>query len=296
MECSKNDRWAIQEILYLAECEHFLFIHLELFKGKPFTFVKVGTYFKGHAEDAAAALRQQLGYPDHVVPMDVYEDFRAIGVHVFRRKLENSDISGLFIKHPIAGKCILINYSEDVYRQRFTAAHETAHSIFDDEEDFVVSFKKWDRKDLVEVRANTFASRYLMPPKFLKGMPKPSMWDEEKATTWANKLKVSTEALANALSDLHLIDSQTAETIRRSRVPKDTKRDPELPDSLSPLQRERKQTLLERGLSTHYVNRCFEAYHRGIISAGRMAEMLLVNETEVYEIAALFGEAIEHAG
>jgi len=33
-----------------------------------------------------------------------------------------------------------VNYSEDVYRQRFTAAHELAHAIFDSDDSAVVSF------------------------------------------------------------------------------------------------------------------------------------------------------------
>ena len=292
-EFSRNDRWAVQEVLYLSECEHFLINSLGLHKRQPFKFVKYGPYFKGHAENAASELRMHLGYQDNAIPMDIYEDFRSIGIHVFRRKLENSNISGLFIKHPIAGKCILINYSEDVYRQRFTASHEAGHSILDDEKDFIISFNKWDKNDLVEVRANTFASRYLMPPTFLQKLQ--SSWDDEEAVNWANRLKVSTEALANALSGLTLIDEKTARRIKRLRVPKGMKADPELPDTLSLHQRMRKQTLLEKGLSTNYINRCFESYHRGIISTGRMAEMLLITEPELYEIACLFGEVFNHA-
>jgi Zn-dependent peptidase ImmA (M78 family) len=68
-------------------------------------------------------------YLDHAVPLDVYADFRSIGIHVFRRKLGNSKISGLFIMHPVAGKCALVNSNEDVYRQRFSAAHETIHRL-----------------------------------------------------------------------------------------------------------------------------------------------------------------------
>lgn len=293
-EFSRNDRWAVQEVLYLAECEHFIFTNLGIFQDKPFTFRKEGGFFKGHGVDAADFLRRHLKYPDNAVPMDVYEDFRSIGIHVFRRRLENPKISGLFVRHPIAGKCILINYNEDVYRQRFTAAHEAAHCILDEEKDVLVSFTKWDKQDLAEIRANVFASQYLMPPKFLSSIPEPRRWDENKAIIWANNLKVSTEALAYALRELGLIDDTTVKIFKRVRVPKEAKIDPELPESFSLLQKKRKKSLLKRGLSSQYVNRCFVLYHKGTISAGRMAEMLLVRENELNDIANLFGEVLNY--
>lgn len=291
---SKQDRWAIQEFLYLAECEEFLFEQLNVYKTNIFYFRKQGDYFKRHGMDAANSLRKALGYSDIKVPLNIYEDFRKIGLHVFRRKLENSNISGIYIKHPTAGKCILINYSEDIYRQRFTAAHEVGHAILDDETDVVVSFNKWSKGDLIEIRANTFASNYLMPPKFIKKLPNPKEWDVEKAIIWANKLKVSTEALANSLRVLGLIDANVENLIKSVRVPNEFKSDPELSNSLSSLGRERKKHLLERGLSTKFVRLCFEAYQRNIISSGRLAEMLLLKESELVEIVSLYGEEIRY--
>ncbi|MBR8834176.1 MAG: ImmA/IrrE family metallo-endopeptidase [Stigonema ocellatum SAG 48.90 = DSM 106950] len=198
-EFLKEDRWAVQEFLFLCECEEFLLNLIPKKDYKPFSFVKIGTYFKGHAEQAAVRLRQYLGYSFYQVGSDVYDDFRRLGFHIFRRELGNSNISGLYIRHPVAGKCVLVNYSEDVYRQRFTAAHEAAHAILDEEEDVVVSLLS-DKNNLVEVRANTFASRYLMPPEFLTNIPDANNWNPNKAIEWASRLKVSTEALVYALS------------------------------------------------------------------------------------------------
>lgn len=231
--------------------------------------------------------------------MDVYEDFRRIGVHVFRRQLGNSNISGLFIKHPIAGKCVLVNYSEDVYRQRFTASHEVAHSILDDEEDkekvvVVVSFSERSKDDYSEIRANTFASRYLMPPELINRIPDVEQWTPEKAIDWANRLKVSTEALAYSLKSLNLISDSTVAQIKSVRVPKISKVDPELPENLSPKSRQRREELLRRGLSTFYVGLCFDAHEQGIISAGRLAEMLLVDGHELNTIADIYGRRLRH--
>jgi hypothetical protein len=87
-------------------------------------------------------------------------DFRSIGIHVFRRRFDNSSISGVYVKHPVAGSCVLVNYSEDIYRQRFTAAHQAAHAISDQDEEVIVSFVLANN-DLREVRANTFAPSFL---------------------------------------------------------------------------------------------------------------------------------------
>lgn len=260
---------------------------------KAFTFRKTGNYFKAHAERAATELRSHLYYSPSQVGRDVYDDFRSLGFHIFRRKLGNSNISGLYIKHPIAGKCILVNYSEDVYRQRFTTAHEAAHAILDEEEDFVVSLKS-DKSELVEVRANTFASRYLMPPEFISKIPNSKVWTTEKAIEWANKLRVSTDALANALSAADLISPSTVTEIKSVRVPSAMKSDPELPESLSPASKQRRENLLKRGLSAFYVGLCFDAYERNLISAGRMAEMLLVNERELSDVAKVYGRTLKY--
>lgn len=292
---SKSDRRNVQDFLFLCECEEFLLQELGRAKGRqPFSFQKTGSFFKAHGEQASARLRRHLGYGPNAVGMNIYEDIRRIGVHVFRRKLGNSNISGLFIRHPTAGKCVLVNYSEDVYRQRFTAAHECAHTILDDNEEFVVSFTRWKKDDLVEIRANTFASRYLMPPEFLRQIPESTAWNASKLIQWANQLKVSTEALVYALSDARLIDGQTADTLKNIRVPSEAKVDPEIPAGLPERSKERKRQLLAIGLSDFYVELCFEAYASAAISRGRLAECLLMDDVELQEIATLYGRSLTY--
>lgn len=290
---SKADRRSIQDFLFLCENEEYLTRELGRDKSRhPFIFQKSGTFYKAHGEQAATALRLHLGYGPNQVGMNIYEDIRRIGVHVFRRKLGNSNISGLYIRHPTAGKCVLVNYSEDVYRQRFTTGHEAAHTILDDDEDFVVSFAKWHKKDLIEIRANTFSSRYLMPPEFLRSIPHVRGWTVEKGVEWAKQLKVSTEALAYALREADLIDKDFVGQLKAARVPPDLKVDPELPADLPSRSRERKQQLLEVGLSDYYVELCFEGYHKGVISRGKLIECLLLDDAELQEVAELFGRSL----
>lgn len=290
-EFSKRDRAAIQEFLYLCDIEEYLMREL----GKtmrPFYHTTSGDYFKGHGEAAAAALRRAMGHSEREVPRDIFEEFRSAGVHVFRRKLGNSAISGLFILHPTAGKCALVNHSEDVYRQRFSAAHEMAHAIFDSGSGPSVSFVKQLGLDMLEVRANRFASCYLMPPEFLRRLPSPAAWNEADAQRWANELRVSCDALGIALKEAKIVDAAASDRIRRYRVPREAKLDPELPASLNKTQVARKVALLERGLSDHYVGLCFDAYKQGGISLGRLTEALLCSRGELGELAKLYGRSL----
>lgn len=289
-EFSKEDRWAIQEFLYLSECESFLISKLGLPHAENFVFKKTSNNHKINGITAARELRNHFQYDHRKVAMDVYMDFRSIGIHTFRRQLHNSNISGLYVRHPTAGKCILINYSEDIYRQRFTAAHEAAHAILEDEQDGVLVSFKGASREYVEIGANNFASQYLMPPESLKSIPDSTNWTQEKALEWANKLKVSTEAFAYALKSAGLISGNTVSLIKSVRVKKELKSDPELPPSLSPMSYKRKEELLKQGLSSFYVNLCFDAYRKNIISVGRMSEMLLVDINSLYELAELYNE------
>lgn len=293
-DLAPEDRWAIQEFLFLCECQEYLLSMQQDARRQSFLFKKTGKFYKQHGTDAAAALRRHLGYAPHEIPGNVFDAFRRIRVHVFRRKLGRSAISGLFVRHPSAGACVLVNYSEDVFRQRFTAAHETGHAILDDGKDFVVSFGAVGTKDLSEVRANTFASRFLLPPEFLMSIPAASAWTDAEFLDHAARLLVNAETLAYALSDARLVSGSRAKALAGLKVPQSRKADPELPASLSPRSLLRKQELLQRGLSDSYVSLCFDAYERDSISAGRLAEILLVSEAELAEIAGLYGRALSH--
>ena len=289
-----QDRRAIQEFLFLCEIESTLEAELGLPK-KGFVFNPRGKHYKSHGEPAAKALRSLLGYAPNAIPRDVFDDFRRIGFHVFRRRLANSDISGLYIEHPVAGHCILVNYDEDIYRQRFSVSHEAAHAIFDSSDAVMVTYRKeasrYDESDLREVRANRFASCYLMPPDHLPRVP---LWTTQEATSWSQRLRVSTTALSIALSEARLIDESTAKLIRSVRVPSVEKVDPEAPANLNETQRSRRMELLKRGLSDYYVGLCFEAHHRGMISAGRLGEALLTDHADTREISILYGRSILH--
>lgn len=290
------DKRAVQEFLYLCEIEHHLETQLGRRREQSFFPSVEGSYFKGHGEQAAEQLRRHLGYEWNQVPADLYGTFRALGIHIFRRRLASRSISGLYIEHHVAGHCVLVNHNEDVYRQRFSTAHEVAHAFFDSSRGVVVSFVDMPQRGAddyyLEARANQFASHFLLPPETLERLPR-SM-EEADARLWANRLHVSTAALAIALRNAGIATPEQAQVIRNSRVPREDKTDPEAPASLTDAQRERRTRLLNRGLSDYYVGLCFDAYHAGHISAGRLTEALRADHAEMREISVLFGRSIKH--
>lgn len=294
-ELTADDRWAIQEFLFLCECQQFLLDELHPGSIKPFAFKKKGGYFKTHGEEAAFSLRRHLGLAAHEIPQDIFKVFRKIGQNVFRRKLGTSSISGLFVRHPVAGNCVLVNDDEDLFRQRFTVAHEVGHALLDTEQDFVVSFNKWDKNDLSELRANVFASRFLLPPETLSIIPEPQTWTETKFLEYATRFMVNTATLAYALQAASLIGEHEVKAFEKLRVAQDCKTDTEFSLSLSVSSKRRKAALLERGLSDSYVGLCLDAYDQSIVTASRLAEMLLVPEPELTEVASLYGRTICHA-
>ncbi|MFL5738625.1 MAG: helix-turn-helix domain-containing protein [Flavisolibacter sp.] len=282
---TKGDRWAIQEFIFLCESEHFIFKNIGQ-RILDFNFIPSGTFFKSHGQEAAKKLRTELNLADYDIVIDPYATFRQLGLHIFRRKLSNSKISGLFINHPAAGKCVLINYDEDIYRQNFTLTHEVGHTIFDAVDEINISFENWSKDDLKEIRANSFASSFLVPKTIFSKLNVAS-WSQDHIVKVAKQLQVNPTVLLIAMKDAGIISKESSFALSHLKIPKQEKIDPEL-KNLSQNYLEAKITLLQKGLSTFYVRSAFECYNRGIISAGRLSEMLLCNEAELVQMLKLF--------
>lgn len=283
-EFTKEDRRAVQEFLYVCECEAHVWSLLEENR-QTYQLPGRRTAINNEAEEIASDVRISLGYKENELLQNIFDDFRNLGLHIFRRKLHNSNLSGIFIQHPVAGKCVLVNYSEDLYRQNFTISHEVAHSIFDTNQLYNVSFTK-DGKDIKEIRANRFAASFLMPAAVLKKL-QVSTWSEQILIKLAEQFRVNIIALLYRLRFLKLITQQDFDKFEGLKLPKTLKQDPELKDLPDKIALAKKQ-VLERGLSATYVRKCHEAYSNSLISQNRLAEMLLTSEYELQDLLALF--------
>jgi Zn-dependent peptidase ImmA (M78 family) len=283
-EFTKEDRRAVQEFLYICECEADVWSLLEENK-RSYKLPDRRFAINNEAEKIADEVRISLGYKQNELLQNIFDDFRRLGLHIFRRKLHNSNLSGIFIQHPVAGKCVLVNYSEDLYRQNFTVSHEVAHSIFDTNQRYNVSFTK-DGKDIKEIRANRFAAGFLMPAEVLQKL-KVSTWSEQILITLAGQFQVNIIALLYRLKFLKLITQQDFDKFKGLKLPKALKEDPELKDLPNKIAFAKIQ-VLELGLSATYVRKCHEAYSKALISQSRLAEILLTSEHELQDVLALF--------
>ncbi len=71
-------------------------------------------------------------------------------------------MSGLFIHNPSTGFAVLVNAGHGLERRRFSYAHEYAHVLFDREQSVRMTLQK-NSSEFAEMRANAFASAFLMP-------------------------------------------------------------------------------------------------------------------------------------
>lgn len=287
---SKSDRWNIQEFLYLCDCEKFLKTELEIepkykYRNNPKT-----KFEKQQGIDCALDLRQYLELDYNNTIKDVFALFREFGINIFRRKLENSNISGVLFRNPRIGDCILINYSEDIYRQRFSLLHEIGHYLLDDKRNIInLSYYKEDTQNYSEVRANSFASRFLIPDELLLNIKKSNIFfTEDRIIEYSKKLMVNPITLSISLKEYKIINYNEYSIFKNLKIATSDKSDPELPDNLTERIRNAKLKCLEHGLTKYYINLCHQAYKEGMITKGRMAEMLLVNEYEMQDLLNLF--------
>ena len=92
---------------------------------------------------------------------DMSELLELQGVRVLGVSMDK-DISGIFMGDDQIGLSILLNTAHNSIRHTFTLAHEYCHVLTDRIRTTVVSSKQTG-KDLIEVRANSFAAGFLFP-------------------------------------------------------------------------------------------------------------------------------------
>ena len=120
-----------------------------------------------------------------------------------------------------------MNLAEGMARQRFSAAHEWGHGLMDNKPMVLSTVGEWNSADLVELRANTFASDFLIPPARLRSTG--NQWSDPKMISdWAARFRVSGPALLTALVAAKLITKEQREELRAAAPRPPDPVDPEL--------------------------------------------------------------------
>jgi Zn-dependent peptidase ImmA (M78 family) len=291
---SQSDRVAIQEFVRLCEYEDFL--EREIFQQESVVIPNYSQFSFGHrhfkrqGEAAAALERQRLDLGQQPIE-NIFDLIRKQGIHVFKRQLEDKNISGLYINHPVAGHCILINYLDDLYRQNFSAAHEYCHALFDSSEGQEVTYLKSSKdKSELEWRANSFAGNFLVPKQRLELDYSPA----NNYDAWvslirqiAERFRVSSQVVVIRLTEINWIDTGLREKLfqdKRLVIKHDEKFDPETPLSLSVGIQDKSTQILRQGLSWHFINLGTEAYRRREITYNKLLDMLLLPLEDGYQL------------
>ncbi|MFB8787602.1 MAG: XRE family transcriptional regulator [Potamolinea sp.] len=285
-ELSQNDRIAIQEFVRLCEYEHFL--EREIFHREPLLIPNYSEISFNHrnlklqGEEAASFERERLILGKQPIE-NIFELIRNQGIHIFKRQLEDKNISGLYINHPEAGHCILINYLDDLYRQNFSAAHEYCHALFDSSQGQEVTYlNSSNGSSKLEWRANSFAGSFLVPKQRVELDYSPANNYEDWISLIrqiADRFRVSSKVVIIRLSELKWIDRSLQNQLfkdRRLVIRRDEKFDPETPPTLSSGIRDKSTQIIRQGLSWHFINLCTEAYRRREITYHKLLDMLLL--------------------
>lgn len=299
-EPTAADRRAIRRFMYFCTCERELeeILSVQQASLAP-TYGHANGLHKHQGAAVAERERQRLGLGEEPIE-NIFGLLRSQGIRLFRHAMQKSDLSGLTALHPRAGVCVLVNYDHDLFRQFFSASHEYAHVLFDREEvnkhGYIVSFR-YNKKDLLEIRANAFAAEFLLPRAALSRYAWPHEPNHLANTILqvARDYHVNTETVAIRLKEAGKITANTLASFQKARpvtVPRAEKRDPEIPADLSPTQRERRTVASEQGISSYYLNLLRQAFTQDQISLGRLAEMLDLGRSELADFIQQTGMAL----
>src|SRR5438874_438112 len=111
-------------------------------------------------------------------------------------------------------KLIVLATSHIPARQRFTLAHELGHLLAGDDQGVHLDrdiFDKAQAKDPSEMRANAFASAFLMPERILRDAVGSIGLTDQSFAALACELTVTPSALAYRMLQLRLIDAGTCD-------------------------------------------------------------------------------------
>ena len=94
--------------------------------------------------------------------LDIAEVIAEQGVWALTAPMAN-DVSGMFLSHASIGSAIVVNSKHPRGRRRFSYAHEYAHLLTDRHQRPASVSSASNAQELIERRANSFASEFLMP-------------------------------------------------------------------------------------------------------------------------------------
>ena len=282
------DRQRIQEFLALCRMEH----EIEgLLGSRPRVIAFDAGLLNAHmitaGREVAERLRVDVRLGDDPIE-DPFHLARRLSCHVFRRKLHNSRVSGVMLRHDDFGPCILVNYLEGYFRQNFSAAHELCHALLDNDRTVTVSFDRLADEEQEELRkrewrANAFAAHLLFPQRARERLPLGGSEDERvrAVKAAAKSYHVNPVVVLYSLQEAGRLSKQEVRKLEsRLTIPQHEQNAADMATETTTVQR-RLKGLLDSDLAPEYVKTCLRAYREGEISYGKLADALLISPVDL---------------
>jgi Zn-dependent peptidase ImmA (M78 family)/DNA-binding XRE family transcriptional regulator len=222
-----------------------------------------------HPKVVAQGMREKLHASDKPLP-NLRERLENEGVRIFELLVPEDAFSGFSFWHLDYGPCVLLNASDLKGRRNFTLAHELAHLLYGHESALCyIPLKLSDVREDIEFKTTQFAIELLLPETGVKEDFRRKELSRTPAETelgqMARKWGVSIQALGYRLENFDLIASGYTNTLfepkpkflRRPRTPK-----------------------WQRQMGKQFVEGTFEAYEKGLLSAGKVASALGITVRE----------------
>lgn len=236
------------------------------------------------AEQDASELRQWLGLGmapvhDMVSLLEVQ-----LGARVFVRHLP-ARISGLYAFDEVAGACILLNAAHPRDRRAQTAAHETGHFISTRRAPDAL-YADSPEASREERYANAFARCFLIPARAVAARFQDVTVGAARLTRrhiiiLAHAFGVSREAMTRRLEELGLTKPGTWDWFKSHGGITDEQAREVLGDAIPP---DPAKTDAARHVSMRMSLMASEAWRRGLLSEGQLAQLLQIDRVEAREM------------
>jgi Zn-dependent peptidase ImmA (M78 family)/DNA-binding XRE family transcriptional regulator len=244
------------------------------------------------AEDAAIEFRHRLGRGISPIKDLVILLESEIGVRIFIRPIEERNISGLFVYDEKVGACMLLNSHHNRIRRLQSAAHETGHFVSNREEPDVDG-SPIDTNSREERFAKHFGFALLMPAPAIRAafsefVREQGRFSPRHLVILAARFGVSNEAFCRRLEDLSLLKKGTWQSLKERGFSGEFARTLLGPEETGEVRNDDNQ------LTPRLWLLAAEAYARGLVSEGQLAQMLKLPRMGVREILdTLDGERID---
>jgi Zn-dependent peptidase ImmA (M78 family) len=201
-------------------------------------------------------------------PVDPSWAAEELGLLVVRRPFDARRVSGLHLyRKDIDLALIVVNDSDTMARQRFTIAHEVAHTIFDRHETIIDELNGIPAgNSLKEIRANCFAGEFLMPRAAIDVWRPKRAWKDspEDVAELAITFGTSFEAALYRLKSADILNDEDLAQLKRR---------------YSDLDWPTRAKFAERGdesvvLPSRFLSLAEAALRKGIISRGKFEELM----------------------